>query len=77
MIRRNLLCRANWQLATEIANCFQMPDEPMETFLNKINEICARMVTDPGEDMILIKGEKGKEEEERSEEKGEASSETG
>jgi hypothetical protein len=28
-----------------------MPDEPMETFLNKINEICARMVTDPGDDM--------------------------
>jgi hypothetical protein len=25
-----------------------VPDEPMETFLNKINEICARMVTDPG-----------------------------
>jgi ATP-dependent helicase/DNAse subunit B len=25
-----------------------MPDEPMETFLNKINEICAR---DPGDDM--------------------------
>jgi hypothetical protein len=50
MMRRNLLCRANWQLATEIVNCFQMPDEPMETFLNKINEICARIVTDPGDD---------------------------
>jgi hypothetical protein len=27
------------QLATEFANCYQMPDEPMETFLNKIIEI--------------------------------------
>jgi hypothetical protein len=40
------------QLATEFANCFQMLDEPMmETFLNTINDICARMVTDPGDDM--------------------------
>jgi parvulin-like peptidyl-prolyl isomerase len=48
------------QLATEVANCFQMPDEPMETFLNKINEICARMmVTDPGEDMKKAQVVKG------------------
>jgi hypothetical protein len=39
------------QRATEFANCFQMPDEPIEKFLNKINEICARMVTGPGDDM--------------------------
>jgi hypothetical protein len=47
------------QLATEFANCFQMPDEPMETFLNKINEICARMVTDPGDDMKKAQVVKG------------------
>jgi hypothetical protein len=36
-----------------------MPDAPMETFLNKINEICARMNTNPGDDMKkaqVIKG---------------------
>jgi hypothetical protein len=47
------------QLATEFANCFQMPDEPMETFLNKINEICARMFTDPGDDMKKAQVVKG------------------
>jgi hypothetical protein len=43
------------QLAAEFANCFQMPDEPMETFLNKINAICAGMNTDPGDDMKRLK----------------------
>jgi hypothetical protein len=47
------------QLATEFANCFQMSDEPMETFLNKINEICARMVTDPVKDMKKAQVVKG------------------
>jgi hypothetical protein len=47
------------QLATEFANCFRMPDEPMETFLNKINEICARMVTDPGDDIKKAQAVKG------------------
>jgi hypothetical protein len=43
------------QLATEFANCFKMPDEPMETFLNKkINEICARMVTDLGDSTFQV-----------------------
>jgi hypothetical protein len=36
-----------------------MPDEPMETFLNKNNEIGARMVTDPGEDMKRAQVVKG------------------
>jgi hypothetical protein len=31
----------------------------METFLNKINEICARMVTDPGDDMKKAQVVKG------------------
>jgi hypothetical protein len=44
------------QLVTELANCFQMPDEPMETFLNKINDICAR---DPGDDMKTTQVVKG------------------
>jgi hypothetical protein len=36
-----------------------MPDEPMETFLNKINEICAGMVTDPGDDIKKAQVVKG------------------
>jgi hypothetical protein len=51
MIRRNLLCRAKWQR--------RLPDEPMESFLNKINEICARMVTDPGDNMKKAEVVKG------------------
>jgi hypothetical protein len=47
------------QLATEFANWFQMPDKPMKTFLNKINEICARMVTDHGDDMKIAQVVKG------------------
>jgi hypothetical protein len=47
------------QLVTEFANCFQMPDKPMKTFLNKINEICARMVTDHGDDMKRAQVVKG------------------
>ena len=47
------------QLATDFANCIQMPGETIEQFLNRINEICARMVNDPGDAMKktqVIKG---------------------
>ena len=39
------------QLANEFSNCLHMPDETGEQFLNRLNDICARMVNDPGEAM--------------------------
>ena len=47
------------QLATEFSNCLHMPDETVEQFINRLNDICARMVNDPGEAMKktqVIKG---------------------
>jgi hypothetical protein len=46
------------QLATEFANCYQMSDEPIETFLNKTIETCA-VVTDSGDDMKKAQVVKG------------------
>ena len=37
------------QLATKFSNCFHMPNEIVEQFINRLNDICACMVTDPGE----------------------------
>ena len=39
------------QLAQEFSNCLHMPDETVEQFINRLNDICARMVNDPGEAM--------------------------
>lgn len=47
------------QLATEFSNCLHMPDETVEMFINRLNDICARVVNDPGEAMKktqVIKG---------------------
>ena len=47
------------QLANEFSNCLHMPDETEEQFLNRLKDICARMVNDPGEAMKktqVIKG---------------------
>ena len=38
-------------LATKFSNCLHMPDETVEHFINQLNDICARMVNDPGEAM--------------------------
>ena len=46
-------------LATEFFNCLHMPDETVEQFINRLNDICARMVNDLGEAMKktqVIKG---------------------
>ena len=37
------------QLATEFSNCLHMPDDTFEQFSNRLNDICARMVNNPGE----------------------------
>ena len=39
------------QLATEFSNCLHMPDKTVEQLINRLNEICARMVKDPREAM--------------------------
>ena len=38
-------------LATEFSNCLHMPDETVEQFINRLNNICACRVNDPGEAM--------------------------
>ena len=39
------------QLATEFSNCLHMPDETVKQFINRVNDICASMVNDPGEEI--------------------------
>ena len=46
-------------LATEFSHCLYMPDETVEHFINRLNNICARLVNDPREAMKktqVIKG---------------------
>jgi hypothetical protein len=47
------------QLATEFSNCVHMPHETVEQFINRINNICARMVKDPGDAMKKTQVVKG------------------
>ena len=46
-------------MQSHLANCLLMPDETVEQLIFRLNDICARMVNDPGEAMMktqVIKG---------------------
>ena len=46
MILKSRQCRANLQ---QNFNCLHMLDETVEQFINRLNDICATIVNDPGE----------------------------
>ena len=47
------------QLATKFSNCLQMPDNTVELSINRLNDICARMVNNPREVMKKTQVVKG------------------
>ena len=56
MILRSWQCKAS---LPEFSNCLHMPDETVEQFIYRLNDICARMVNNTGEAMKktqVIKG---------------------